>query len=391
MTAPLEGIRVVDLTRILAGPFATMILGDMGADVIKVERPGRGDETRAWGPPFHGGVATYYLAVNRNKRSLSLDLRSTRGREILWELLEDADVLVSNFRAGAMARLGLAVEQVRERCPRLVYAHLNGYGAQGPRAARPTFDLVIQAEAGLMDLTGDADGPPTKAGLSLADEIAGLYLVQGILAALLRRQRSGRGEPVEVALHDAMLSMLTYHAQGYLSASAVPRRMGNSHPSLVPYRPFATADGHIVVGVASEALWERFCAAVDMPGLFADPRFRSNAERVRHREELERLLEQRLAGSDTATWRRRLDEAGVPCGAVRSAVEALESPETESRQMIVRMPDTGLRMLGMPIRMPGVPTLRRSPPTVGEHTVEILQELGHDAEQIARLRDQGVV
>ncbi|MCH7474341.1 MAG: CoA transferase [Gemmatimonadetes bacterium] len=244
---PLTDLRVVDLTRILAGPFATMMLGDMGAEVLKIERPGVGDDARGWGPPFVDGISTYFLSVNRNKRSITLDLKSETGQELLWELVESADVLVSNFRVGVMESLGFGYEEVARRAPKCVYAVINGYGASGPRATKPAFDIAIQAESGLMDLTGFSDGRPTKVGISIADEIAGMYVVQGILLALLERQRTDRGQLVEVALHDAMLSMFTFQAQRYLSTGERPQRMGNRHPSIAPYETFEAADGTVVV------------------------------------------------------------------------------------------------------------------------------------------------
>lgn len=392
MALPLQGVRVVDLTRILAGPFATMQLADLGADVIKVERPGRGDETRHWGPPFWHGTATYFLAVNRNKRGVTIDLTLPAGRQVLWSLLAGADVLVSNFRAGTMAAWGFGWQQVHERCPQLVYALINGYGDAGEFARRPAFDLVIQAESGLMDLTGDETGPPTKAGISIADEVAGMYLVQGVLAALWQRQRDGTGQRVEVALHDAMLSMLTYQAQQYLSAGVAPRRMGNAHPSLVPYRPFGTADGTIVVGVAGEIPWRRFCIAIERTDLMDDPRFASNALRVEHRDDLERILGEHLKARSSDDWLKCLADAGVPCGKVRSAAAALDGPECEARAMIVDVPGSDLRTVASPVRMAASDgSIRRPPPGLGEHTDEVLAEIGYEAGEIAQLRHKGAI
>ena len=391
-SSPLQDILVVDLTRILAGPFATMILGDLGADVIKIERPGQGDDTRHWGPPFLEGTATYFLSVNRNKRSLTLDLKSAAGSSVLWRLLERADVLVSNFRPGLMNELGFGYDDVRRRASRLVYCVINGYGESGGRASRPAFDLVIQGESGLMDLTGPADGAATKAGISIADEVAGLYLVQGVLAALLKRYRTGCGAHVEIALTDALISTFTYQAQQYLTAGMEPRRLGNAHPSLVPYRPFPTADGTVVIGVASNSLWQRFCKALELEELVDDARFCTNAGRVERRDELEALIEERLAERSSEQWIDRLRAVRVPCGVVRSVAQALDEEIELDSGLVQESGIPGLQVVGNPIRIDGSRgEPRLAPPSLGEHTIQILGELGFDSAQIALLRADGVV
>lgn len=387
---PLSGLRVIDLTRILAGPFATMMLGDMGAEVLKIERPGSGDDARNWGPPFIDGISTYFLSVNRNKRSVTLDLKSEVGKGVLWELIETADVVISNFRVGVMDSLGFPYEKVAERAPRCVYGLINGYGRFGDRAQRPSFDVVVQAESGLMDLTGYADGKPTKVGVSIADEIAGLYMVQGILLALLERQQTERGQLVEVALHDALLSMFTFQAQRYLSAGLQPQRMGNRHPSIVPYETFEAADGTIVVAVGNEGIWERFCTVLGVQHLLGHERFARNPNRVANREQLEKELAPVFLEHPIAYWEEQLSASGVPCGRVRALNEVIESERRTGRDMVVDI--DGLELLGVPIKLSRSPArVKVRPPKLGEHTEAVLTALGHTVEEITEWRDAGVI
>jgi crotonobetainyl-CoA:carnitine CoA-transferase CaiB-like acyl-CoA transferase len=382
---PLSGVRVVDLTRILAGPYATMILGDLGADVIKIENPDGGDDSRGWGPPWvpqAGGASAYFAAVNRNKRSVALDLKSEAGRDIVWRLIEQSDVVVSNFRPGVIERLGFSWEAVHARAPRVVYALVNGYGASGPGAEKPSFDVIVQGESGVMDVTGWPDGPPTRVGISLGDETAGLLAVQGILAALLARERTGRGQRVEVALHDGLLSLLTYHAQSWWSGGPPPARLGNAHPSIVPYQTFQAADAWINVGVGNERQWRSFCAVIGRPDWVDDPRFETNAARVQNREELVPLLKELFATRLASEWLDALADAGIPSGRIRRVPEALEAPETLHREMVVEVGAEGsgpLRLLGIPVKLSATPgKIRRRPPALGEHTAEVLSEIGAD-------------
>ena len=395
---PLSGIRVVDLTRILAGPYATMILGDLGADIVKIENPDGGDDSRAWGPPWvpqAGGASAYFTAVNRNKRSVALDLKSEAGRDIVWRLIDVADVVVSNFRPGVIERLGFSWEAVHARAPRVVYAIVNGYGATGPGAEKPSFDVIVQGESGVMDVTGWPDGPPTRVGISLGDETAGLLVVQGILAALLARERTGRGQRVEVALHDGLLSLLTYHAQNWWSGGPRPSRLGNAHPSIVPYQTFQAADAWINVGVGNERQWRSLCGVVGRPEWLDDPRFESNAARVQHREELVPLLKELFAGRSAAEWLEELVGAGIPSGRIRAVDEALEAPETRHREMVVELETDGsdaLRLLGIPVKLSATPgKIRRRPPALGEHTAEVLSEIGYDSGTIDKLRERGAI
>jgi crotonobetainyl-CoA:carnitine CoA-transferase CaiB-like acyl-CoA transferase len=375
-----------------------MLLGDLGADVIKVEHPEGGDDTRGWGPPWvpgAGGASAYFTSVNRNKRSCTLDLKTEAGREILWRLVEGADVVISNFRPGVLDRLGFGWEAVHARSPRAVYVLINGYGTEGPAAGKPAFDVIVQGESGVMDLTGHPYGPPTRVGISLGDETAGLLAVQGILAALLVRERTGEGQRVEIALHDGLLSLLTFHAQIWWAGGKAPTRIGNAHPSIVPYQTFPTADGWMNVGVGNETQWRRFCEAVRRPEWVDERAYRTNADRLVHREELVTLIEEILRGRSTEAWIGDFSAVDVPCGRIRSVAEALDSPEARARGMIVEVEGANgepLPLLGPAVGMSASPArIRRRPPGLGEHTAEVLGELGYQVSVIQELKRNRVV
>ena len=404
-TGPLAGLRVIDLSTVLAGPYATMLLADLGADVIKVEPP-EGDATRGWGPPWVGDLdagtrtAAYYLAINRNKRSLRLDLRRPAGADILRRLLVNADVLVENLRPGSLARLGFDDDTLRALNPDLVHLAISGYGPDGPAAERPGYDVVIQALGGLMSITGDADvdgGHPTKVGVAISDVVAGLFATIGILAGLLARRPEGpvRGQRIDVSLLASTLAVLINQAQNAFTTGTAPGRHGNAHPNIVPYETFATSDGQIVVAVGSERQWVRFSAALGEAGLAVDPRFATNGHRVAARDTLRPLIAGRLAARTTAEWLAALTEADVPCGAVTDILTAFGSPEAQARSMLVEVehPALGvLRQAGIPIEFGATPgAIRTAPPLLGEHTDEILGELGIAPDELERLRADGVV
>jgi len=392
---PLQGVRVVDLTRILAGPYCTQALADAGADVVKVEEPGKGDDTRGWGPPFVNGESCYFLSVNRGKRSLALNLKEAEGRAILWRLVEHADVLVENFRPGALDRMGFSFAAVHARNPRLVYASISGYGPDGPWGGRPGYDAVLQGESGFMSITGAPDGPPFKVGASVVDTLAGMTAFQAILLALVRRGTTGLGGRADVSLLESALSVLTYHASSYLLTGAVPRRLGNRHPSLAPYETFETADGAVIVGVGSESLWRTFCGSIGRPELADDARFRTNADRVSRYAALSETLAPILRARATADWLALWEEAGIPGGRVRSVGEALDGEQVAARGLLVEIdhPKVGkARFVGSPIHLDAsTRSARRPPPAVGQHTDEVLGELGLAASEIAGLRARGVV
>jgi crotonobetainyl-CoA:carnitine CoA-transferase CaiB-like acyl-CoA transferase len=368
----------------------------MGATVWKVERPGRGDDTRSWGPPFHEGISTYFMAVNRSKRSVTLDLKSARGKEVLARLIAKADVVIENFRPGTLERLGFGWERIQELNPRAIYCSISGYGHVGKHRDRPSYDVIAQGEWGPQDLTGDPDGPPTKFGLSVADLTSGMHAVEGILLALFQRERTGRGERVDVALSDTLLSLLAYQGQMTLTGGKAPRRLGNAHPSIVPYQTFRTRDGWVNIGVGNEKLWAAFCAAIGRTELVEDPRFKTNKDRVVHREELIATLQETLAMRGAADWLAALDEAGVPAGPIRDVPTALEDARTDARGMVTQVPhpEAGdLAMVGNPVKLAGLgyDPAYGPPPRVGEHTAAVLAEVGYAPEEVAALEADGVV
>ena len=392
----LEGLRVLDLTRILAGPLCTQMMGDMGADVIKVEPPGTGDDTRTWGPPFTAGESAYFLGINRNKRSLTLNLASKAGQEILASLLPKSDVLVENFKLGTLEKWGFTNDWLEKHAPRVIRCSITGYGSSGPDAGLPGYDFILQAESGLMSVCGEADGTPTKYGVAIVDVTTGLYACNVILAALAARNRTGRGQHVEVCLYDSGISMLINVASSYLVTGSDARRFGNGHPSIVPYTTYPTADGMMALAVGNDAQFARFAEIAGHPEWSGDPRFTKNPERVKHRETLDALIAEALKRNKTASWIEKLRTAGVPCGPINTVGQALTDPHTLARGLVrtVSHPAAGdLKMVGIPFTLNGTPaTIRRPPPTLGQHTDEVLrEELGLTAERIAALRAEKVV
>jgi formyl-CoA transferase/CoA:oxalate CoA-transferase len=394
VAGPLAGLRVLDLTRALSGPFATMVLGDLGADVIKVEDIWHGDDTRRWGPPFQGDDAAYFLSVNRNKRGLSVNMKAPAGRDIVRRLAAGSDILVENFRPGTAARLGVGYAELARDNPGLIYASISGYGQTGPSADLPGYDAVAQAVSGMMSVTGEPDGEPVRSGTSSADVGAGMWALIGILAALHARETTGQGQLVDVSLLDGQLAWLTYVAGKYFATGATPGRHGSAHESLTPYQVFPTADAPLMVAVGSDGLWRRFTSATGLDELADDPRYATNPDRVRNRDALIPLLTETLAAKGCAEWTDLLNTAGVPAGPVNTVPAALAQPQVAARDMVVEIehPVAGtLKMLGSPLKLSAQPaSIRRPPPVLGEHTDEVLAEAGYTPAQIAELRQAGV-
>jgi len=391
----LGGIRVLDFSRILSGPFASMIFADLGADVIKVEDTRDGDDTRQWGPPWQGDQSAYFLSVNRNKRGISVDLKTDAGREIALQLADRADVVLENFRPGTAARLGLGYSDLAARNPRLVYASISGFGQTGPYAEQPGYDAIAQALGGLMSVTGEPDRDPMRVGNSAADIGAAMWAVIGVLAALQARQTTGRGQWVDISLLDGQVAWLTYLASGFFASGEVPRRYGSAHPSIVPYQALRTRDGHLMCAVGNDAQWRRFAQVIGLGELADAPRYATNPERVRHRTTLVPLIEEALAGRDSADWAERLTAVGVPTGSINSVDAALEHPQVRAREMLLEVehPTAGpVRLVGSPLKLSEqLPTQNSPPPTLGQHTDEVLSELGYSGADIAALHRAGAV
>ncbi len=392
---PLAGIRVLDLTRVLAGPFCSMILADMGAEVIKIEEPGKGDDTRSW-PPFVAGEATYFMSVNRNKKSVTFNLKSPAARKLFLSLVKKSDVVLENFRPGTMEKLGLGYAALAKVNPKLVYCAVSGFGESGPEGGKAGYDLIIQGESGLMDITGFADGPPLKMGTSIADLVAGMSAAHGVTLALLARTKTKRGQKVEIGMLDAMAALLTYQAGIYWGTGQKPGRRGNAHPSIVPYEVFKAADAYLTLGVANNSLWERTCTAMERPDLVKDPRFATDAARVENRATLVPLLNEILGERSADEWMKRLESVGVPAGRIRTVPEVCESEHLKARGMIQRLdhPKAGaITVMGVPIKLHATPgEVKTPPPTLGQHTDQVLRTLlGIKPAQIKALRAEGAL
>lgn len=395
-TGPLTGLRVLDLSRVLAGPFCTMMLGDLGADVIKVEQPGTGDDTRRWGPPFAEGESAYYLAINRNKRSVTLDLKRPRVQELLLDLVRQSDVVVENFKRGTLERLGLGYERLRPECPGLIYCSISGYGPDGPYADRPGYDIAAQAMGGLMSVTGERDGQPLKAGVALADLATGMFASTAILAALHHREKTGQGQRVDVSLLESVVALLINVASSYLMTGETPARYGNAHPNLVPYEQFRTIDGTIIVGAGNDRQFRDLCVVAGVPDVADDARFRTNADRVTNREALIPILQDAFEGDKSAAWVARLLAAGVMAAPINTLPDVFADPQVLHRQMLMELdhPTIGsLRVAGIPYKLGTTPASgRRAPPLLGQHTEEVLRELlGLSDDELAGLKRDGAI
>jgi crotonobetainyl-CoA:carnitine CoA-transferase CaiB-like acyl-CoA transferase len=399
----LAHVRVLDLSRVLAGPWATQVLADLGAEVLKIERPGTGDETRGWGPPWLEGeprMSAYFASTNRGKRSVTVDVSTPEGQGIVRRLAERADVLVENYKVGALARRGLGAADLLAVNPRLVYCSISGFGQDGPYRDRPGYDFLVQAVGGLMSVTGEPDdvpgGGPMKVGVAVTDLLTGMYAATAILAALAHRDRTGQGQHVDLALLDVQVAALANQAEGYLVTGARPARLGNAHPSIVPYQAFRTADGHVVVAVGNDAQFARLCAALGRPELARDPRYATNAARVAARETLVGILAAALATRPTAAWVEALDAADVPCGPINDLAQVFADPQVRHRGLRVELPRPGaapVPVVASPIRLSRTPpACAAPPPALGEHTAEVLRDLlGLTDDDVAALRARGVV
>ena len=395
---PLAGVRVLDLGRHLAGPTCAMPLGDLGADVIKIENPGVGEDGRAAGPPFfppEGGESAFFLSANRNKRSLALDVKHAEGQELFRRLADRADVVVENFRPGVMEALGIGYATTSQRNPRIIYCSISGFGADGPFADRPGPDQIIQGFSGLMSVTGFEGGEPVRVGIPIADLLTGLFGAYGVLAALQARERTGRGQLVNTSLLESMVGMMGFQAVRYLNGGGVPPPAGNHHPINAPYGVFKTRDGYVTIGATGEKKWTQFCRIIDAPELLDDPRFKTNGGRFARRYELAELIGQKLQAHTSDEWERILNERSIPCGPIYTLDHTLEHPQVHHRQMVVERehPVVGtVRLLGLPVKLSETPVgIERVPPLWGQHTDEVLAELGLDEPELERLRASGTI
>jgi formyl-CoA transferase len=392
---PLEGVKVLDLSRVLAGPTAGMILGDLGADVIKVEKPGEGDETRGWGPPFAGGESAYYMCANKNKRSITLNLKSPEGREILEKLIKRSDVVLLNFLPNVLENLRLRYEDVKNIKEDIIWASITGFGLTGPKASKPGYDVLIQGISGLMSITGEPDGEPMKVGVAICDVLTALYTVIAVEAALIRRSITGQGAMIDNSLLEASIASLVNVANNYLIGGIIPKRYGNAHPNIVPYQVFKASDGFIIIGVGNEEQWKRFCKVLEREDLATDPRFETNAKRLENRNILIPIIEEIIKQKPSDYWLKKLDEAHIPAGPINTVDRAINDEQVKARNFIqeINHPTAGrIKLMKNPIHFGDIDLdIYRHPPLLGEHTEEILTELGYSKDDIKVLREKGVI
>jgi len=385
----------LDLSRALAGPYCTMMLADMGAEVIKVEMPGKGDDSRSWGPPFVEGESAYFMSINRNKKSITLNMKSGKSMEIIHKLIKQSDVLVENFRPGAMERLGLGYERVNEMNPRIIYASISGFGQDGPYRMLPGFDQVLQGMGGLMSITGEPGGPPIKVGVAIADISGGMFAAYGVVVALYNREKTGKGQMIDVSLLDSQVAWLTYRAGAYFTSGEIPQPVGSGHSVIVPYQAFKAKDVYINIAVGNDQLWEKFCKAVGLEKVMDDAKFATNAKRVENRGEIVKIISELIATRNGEEWLKIITDAGVPCGPIYTIDKIFADPQVLYRQMLKELdhPKAGkVRVTGIPVKLSDTPgEVETAPPVLGQHTQEILNELGYSDQDVEKLRQEKIV
>jgi formyl-CoA transferase/CoA:oxalate CoA-transferase len=395
MSQVLKGIKVLDLTRALAGPYCTMLLADYGAEVIKVELPGTGDDTRGWGPPFVEGESAYFMSINRNKKSLTLDMKNTKSKDILERMIKQSDIIVENFRPGAADRLGLGYEQVKKINPKIIYCSISGFGQDGPYRELPGFDQTLQGMGGMMSITGEPDGPPMKVGVAIADISGGMFAGFGIMLALFHREKTGKGQWVDTSLLDSQIAWLTYRAGEFFASGKLPEKVGSGHPMIVPYQAFKAKDEYINIAAGNDQLWKRFCKVINMENIMDDPKFVTNAKRVENRKELIAILSKIIETKTGAEWLKLLEDAGIPAGPIYTLDKLFSDPQVLHRKMMVELthPKAGkIKVTGVPVKLSEAPgEITTPPPLLGQHNKEVLKDLGYSAEEIEKLIADKVV